>query len=450
MEQRILFLEESLEDISNVFINFTESMLKAEAIRRSPEILQNLQMTTSSITRLAKAATQELRETPKDGGLENDIRPSREELVSAARERSPPILPESSGSDISASNLAASGSLLPESHIFGNGWFSRKPFLSHLSLRGASSSDPKGDFAFKLIEITLNMAYNSLVDYRNDPTSFIIRMCRYALLYHSMEEILFNLRWFLGPGFLAMQSLSRANFGFDHTLSAQSFNAIASSNEAKVLSPFVDAQALVEAQNKSPQLAFMNALDVEEYLKSKGAVHLGQDVVQLQVQGSSEAEGTENHLMNFDEVRPQIDPPANNQYLNPILGPAEQEMFRMLEASLINSYFTSNSSPTEFQTPPFLGNRANNPSSNPSTNNLDLFDFDTLFLGPERMSGEPGQNISPRPKTLSVQSRTVSLCRSSLLENLARSSICLGTGPAFPRASVDMAIESAIRHTPIF
>jgi hypothetical protein len=194
----------------------------------------------------------------------------------------------------------------------------------------------------------------------------------------------------------------------------------------------------------------MNALDVEEYLKSKGAVHLGQDVVQLQVQGSSEAEGTENHLLDFDEVRPQIDPPANNQYLNPILGPAEQEMFRMLEATPINSYFTSNSSPTEFQTPPFLGNRANNPSPNPSTNNLDSFDFDTLLLGPERMSGEPRQNISPRPKTLSVQSRTVSLCRSSLLANLARSSICLGTGPAFPRASVDMAIESAIRHTPVF
>jgi len=86
LEQRIIFLEESLEDISNAFINFTESMLKAEAIRRSPEILQNLLTTTSSITRLAKTATEELRESPKDGEKENDIRPRREELVSAARE----------------------------------------------------------------------------------------------------------------------------------------------------------------------------------------------------------------------------------------------------------------------------------------------------------------------------------------------------------------------------
>jgi hypothetical protein len=47
-----------------------------------------------------------------------------------------------------------------------------------------------------------------------------------------------------------MQSLSRANFGFDHTLSAQSFNATASSNEAKVLSPFVDAQGWLKLRIK--------------------------------------------------------------------------------------------------------------------------------------------------------------------------------------------------------
>jgi hypothetical protein len=449
LEQRVVFLEESLEDISNAFINFTESMLKAEAIRQSPEILQNLLTTTSSITRLAKTATQEPNETPKRERVEDSIRPFQEEMVSATGERSTSGVPESSESNILASNLAAPSDLLSESDIFGNGWFSLKPFISHLSIRGAGPSDPDGDFAFKLIEITLTMAYNSLVDYRNDPTSFVMRMCRYALLYHSMEEILFNLRWFLGPGFLAMQSLSRANFGFDHTLSAQSFNAIASSNEAKVLSPFVDAQALVESPNKIPRLAFMNALDVEEYLKSKGAVHLGQDVVQLQVQGSSEAEGTENYMLDLGEVRPQINTPANDQYLNQILGPTEQEMFGISELTPIDSYFTSNSLPTVLQTPPFLSNSVN-PTSNTPAHNLDLFDFNSLLEGPEMMSSEDGRYISARPKTLSVQSQTVSLCRSSLLKNLARSSICLGTGPAFPRASVDMAIESAIRPTPVF
>ncbi|KAE9381655.1 hypothetical protein N431DRAFT_551707 [Stipitochalara longipes BDJ] len=397
LEQRVLFLEESLEEIGNDFVNFTESMLKAEAIQQNPEILQDLLMTTSKITRLARSAAPEPPEATKDEKIENFRSSAREEIFSA-KERLPSIRPMPSGkSNIVASNQTAPSFPLPGNDIFGNGWFNLKPSVAHLSIGGASQSDPNGDFAIKLIEKTLNMAYYSLLEYRHDSSSsLVMRMCRYALLYHSMDEILFNLRWFLGPGLLAMQSLCSANFGFDHTLSAQSFNASASGNEAKVLSPFVDAQALVESSNKIPRLAFMNALDVEEYLKSKGAVHLDQDIVQIRIQGSSEVEGIEKPLLNFDHSRSKFDSLGDDEYFDPTLAPLEQNMFGMPELTPVDSYFTPNSSPTQFQIEP-------------------------------------------------VQSRTISICRSSLLENLARNSLCLGTGPAYPRASVDIAIESAIR-----
>ena len=299
------------------------------------------------------------------------------------------------------SHPTALNSPLYERPICGNGWFNLQPSLDQLSIRGVRQSDPDGEFAVKLIEKTLNMAYYSLLEYRHDQTSFIMRMCRYALLYHTMDEILFNLRWFLGPGFLAMKSLCRASFGFDHTLSVQSLNLAACGNEAKVLSPFVDAQALAEASNKIPRLAFMNALDVEEYLKSKGAVHLDQDIVQIRVQGSGEAGFTDDPLLNFEQFEPfgqlppKFDDPGSDQYLNPKLDHLKQNLYGMPEVTSMDFFAAPNSCPT---------------------------------------------HSLPVP----TEGRTISICRSSLLENLARHSICLGTGPAYPRASVHIAIESAI------
>jgi hypothetical protein len=100
-------------------------------------------------------------------------------------------------------------------------------------------------------------------------------------------------------------------------------------------------------------------------------------------------------VLDFDQVWPQVDGLANDQYFNQI--PAtKQDIFGIPELTPIDSYFSPNNSPTQFQ---------------------------------------------PEP----VQSRTISVYRSSLLENLAKHSVCLGTGPAYPRASVDIAIESAIR-----
>jgi hypothetical protein len=446
LEKKVVLLEENLEDISNVFMNFTESILKADAIRRDPELIQKLFAATSRITHLASIAAEEPIQTPQDGYVENSMRPSGESLVSAIGEQPTPIVPESSGRfNILSLNLTAPGSLSSEHNTFGNGWFGFKPSISHLLIRGASSTTCDGDFAFELVQTTLNLLYNSFIEYRNEPTFVGMKICRLALLYHTREEILFNLRWFLGPGYLASRALCRAICGFDRTLSIQSFNTVTSNNEAKVFSPFIDAHALIESSNEIPQHAFMNALDVEEYLVSKGAVLLDQeDFRQLRCHGLSQAEGIENSVWPLDETRPLIDISANNQYFNSVAGSKEEGLFGMSEHTPIDTYFASNRLPPQVQPSSSLGNGIKNSSSNHLTNVCNSFNFNALLGGPGKQSSEAELPTLARLQTGSVQTRTVFLCRSSLLENLARHSICLGTGPGYPRASVDMAIESAI------
>lgn len=333
-------------------------MLKAEIVWRDPKVGQILFAATSRVTSLAKAATEEP-SAPRDNHPLQLVQLQEELGLAKADEGTPPNSTSSASmatytggvggprNSPLLSPFAVSRSLSSKGEIFGNGWFGLKPSLSHLSFRGASRADPEGTFALKLMETTLNLTYFSLLECNGDPSGLAMRICQFALLYHSREEILFNLRWFLGPGYLAIPSLSRAIFGFDHTLSVQHLNAMASGNEAKIFSPFIDAQALVEAPSKLPRHAFMNAWNIEEYLRSKGAVHFDQDVLPIRVQSSSEVERMEY----FDEISPEeIGVLAKHHYFETPARPVEPEMLRMSYASL-NNEFVRDSSDVEFQAP---------------------------------------------------------------------------------------------------
>ena len=95
--------------------------------------------------------------------------------------------------------------------------------------------------------------------------------------------MLFNIRWFLGPGIRALRALGRAVFGFHSSLSLQYLNSISSGTEPKILNPLVDALALFEAQKSLPIVQYLNAFDVEDYIISKGAVHINSDIIRLRV-----------------------------------------------------------------------------------------------------------------------------------------------------------------------
>jgi len=230
----------------------------------------------------------------------------------------------------------------------------------------------------------------------------------------------------------------------------QHLNVGASKNEAKIFSPMIDAQALLEAPIKTPRLAFMNALDVEEYLRSKGAAHLDQEFIRI------ETVGVEDEIDNsvFDSTPPenrQLDFDCSELATHVILeetsapslaGSGQLDQFGFPKHSWMSSEFEVGS----FSEPQISSCGGYIEASMPdvSGNVLDSFDIDTLLASTLGQHRSMGEHVPRRQRTLSTRPRTITLRRSTLLESLPHICICLGTGPGYPREDVDMAIKSAI------
>jgi hypothetical protein len=54
LEQRVVLLEECIEQISNQFIEFTDSLCRSQAIRQDPQLLRHSVLATSRILNLAQ------------------------------------------------------------------------------------------------------------------------------------------------------------------------------------------------------------------------------------------------------------------------------------------------------------------------------------------------------------------------------------------------------------
>lgn len=212
----------------------------------------------------------------------------------------------------------------------------------------------------------------------------------------------------------------------------------------------IDAQALLEAPVKTPRLAFMNALEVEEYLRSKGAAHLDHEFIQIEKAGIAD---------EIDDSVFDLTPPEN-RYLDfgfsdlathmiqeetfePTLAvSAQTDQVEFPSHSWMRSNFDVGSL-SEPQTSSFGGHiEASLPDTSSSI--LDPFDVGGLLAGNQREQRSMGKYVPRRQITPFKRPQTITLRRSTLLESLPQICICLGTGPGFLRESVDMAIKSAI------
>ena len=230
----------------------------------------------------------------------------------------------------------------------------------------------------------------------------------------------------------------------------QYLNAGASKNEAKIFSPMIDAQALLEAPVKTPRLAFMNALDVEEYLRSKGAAHLDQEFIQIEtVDIDDEIDNSvfdstppENRQFDFDFSELATHAIQEETFAPSLAGSGQLDQFGFPKHSWMSSEFEVGS----FSEPQISSCGGYIEASIPdvSGNVLDSFDIDALQAGTLGQHGSTEEQVSRRQRTLSTRPRTTTLRRSTLLESLPHICICLGTGPGYPTEYVDMAIKSAI------
>lgn len=253
-------------------------------IQNDPEIGRSLLSTTSRIVDLARSAVSD----DRDDQRRPDSSSIGERDTDASQFKQGHLEHSEKTSSIFEKLHDGVPSLSPLTNIFGNGWFDYEPMgLAHVQ-EDQDLRVPAGGFGLKLIQANLQVAYFSLLDETGVYIPLVTQMFRYAFLYHTREEILSNLRWFLEQGISAQRYLGRAVFGFDATLSLQHLNHEYGGFKAQVLHPLVDAQALLESDYDRLMSPFLNAFDVEEYLVTKGAFRIEEDFIHMKTKKEDE------------------------------------------------------------------------------------------------------------------------------------------------------------------
>jgi len=421
--------------MSHVFLDFTKSIFSSATLRDDKELSKNLFEATSRIVDLAKIAVHEDGEDETSTRVDDmkitrtEERRSTEREIhesSDSNEMVPEVEPDREIEDLGALEMMdhqivvspsssrvldatqhpyplATDALGPYS-LFGNGWFDQRP--NNIILNSPNEIHSGGrfeeSFAMKIIQSTLELAYLALLGEEKDIAELQMQMFRFSLRYHSREELLFNLRWFLGPGRSNFPVLGYASFGFDNKditpLNSESINfGIGSPN---ILNPFVDVSAIEEVNNEPVKSDLLNAVGVESYLRRMGAIYIDDNVVQMEIEagGDLSAGGV---LLSTTRGRSP--------------GPGLEKLNGSPQET--GSSFTSST----FGTP-----------GDTSLPSLDSF-------GVPDPHGLPEQHSSP-----SSFRQMVTLNLPLLLQNLAAISMCLGKGPGYLQKDVEQAIISSV------
>jgi hypothetical protein len=429
LEQRAEVLEDCVEEISKVFLTFSDSMLKTQLIQKDPVIGRNLLSTTSKIVELAKIAGANSH-TDSSSGQEEEDRSSKSQKESILHLKTPPPL-------LIDNSECRSKDISHFYNLYGNGWFGYEPPAMTDARNGNQDLNvPPSGFGLKLITQSLQVAYFALLDETGIYDTLLAQMYRYAFLYHTREEILANLRWFLEHGLPAQRYLGRAVFGFDTTLSLQHLNIghVYPGFKLRILHPLVDAQALLDADYSCPcpVAPFLNAFDVEEHLVAQGAFHIDDEIIYMQTSKTNDAE----HL-----------PSVRGEDI-PILSTTQRgQNGPVMSANLAEIGISHWATAGTFKKPRALQPKSitSVPSNKPPSHgkHCEMFDFNALLKDRNDQSIMEEvivQEQKPRPS-----SKIINLSVPLLIDNLVRNSVCLGTGPGYPRNSIEVAIEASTR-----
>lgn len=355
-------------------------MLQSDTAIADASLMEELGRTTENIADLARSL---------DHGQESETSPAAEmptvEATTATMIPSFPVDPLSSGPSTGAL-ITRAPSL--NTNIFGNGWFgqvaSNFPHLAECTIAPLPSVS---DFplAMKIIIATIQIGYHALfetVQLPGDSSRMIAnRVFNYSLRYHSAEEIMFNLRWFLGPGQQDMHRLGNISFvtgPFAHIYR----EALKSHRRVGEFVPAIDDDAfrevapargaVSEAVVVTDEDAYVNANAVERYLWGKGIWFVGNDDV--------------------------IEVPASVVESIPARGAAAPVGSR-------------------------LGGRSQ------ALKPWDFFNFNNVFVG----------DRPPSPRAVSVR-----VSQTKLLRSLVGTAVCLASGPGYERRLIDEAIKAAV------
>jgi hypothetical protein len=164
---------------------------------------------------------------------------------------------------------------------FGNGWTGDlpKPYYRFPESVGNIASSTRDSLCLSIVEYTLHRAYAVLL-HTVDPTeNSVMQIFGFSLRKHSREELLFNLRWFLGPGYAHLNKLA----------GIIPYGAGSPAGDIPSLDPTVDADARSHAESSgSPPISglprFMSANDIVLYLSTMKARSIEADILELTVE----------------------------------------------------------------------------------------------------------------------------------------------------------------------
>jgi hypothetical protein len=395
--------------MSAAFVDLTDYVIASEPLKSNPKVLQQLLDTTQRALTLAREQNDIQNEDDVlEAGSEHDTRDSQAlPLHSSPRPRShdissriqqPSAYPE----------MEFQANLALDSGVLGNGWFGQVPAVlesNALPPQQPLQSVDQSAFGFRLLQCTLQVAYWSLMD--ADHQSFsndAWRKFRFALQFHSREEILFNLRWFLGPGLVDSARL------MDISSATSSLTS-----DYALLNPMVDASAQAEAKltrngwGNDTVESFFGVKGVEDYLQQRDVQFLDSNTIELSMHTASyqAAQGKNFICTASDDCVVAV---ADKSLDSRDLGPHHQSQ----------------------TTSPML--RA--------------FNFNAILPGldptPIKTTRQVRMETDLEKSSLSFTARRNKVKVETLFRSLCTISVCLFRGPGYDRADLDQVIARAI------
>lgn len=277
----------------------------------------------------------------------------------------------------------------------------------------------------------MDIAYRSLLGESNTSAALASQMFRFALKYHSREELLFHMRWFLGPGVSYIPSLGHAFL--------TSNDAYEFADPYSVLSPSVDMAARAETRGDDSTLLFLGAYGIEDYLKGRGAFHIDENTIYMKVQHAG------NTAIQINDVGEPSQSQFENYNLNLQTSP-DNDVVPMPSQQEYAEYYTPGSAGSTVASPG--GTLLDTPqlqvpkATSLAPNSMAGFFVDALLPTSGWQSMEMPPESSWVSKISTYSGGIVTINAHLLLEVITQHAFCLGGGPGYLRSSIDRVINA--------
>lgn len=432
-------MEATIDRLNASFLELADSVIVSEAYKKDPGVLQKLIATTRQVVALAQVNNES--ESTAVSSILTDVVDAH---TNTSRElESPDYTPALNQHNITVALrpqhkwLSISNDLqvqLPQTRAdtppksrftglenpFGNGWVSKLPQVLEVVSKRSSVKVDQNSFGFRLLQFTLQNAYWALFNATNANPNISESMFRFARPFHSKEELLYNIRWFIGPG------RSDSHILMDKSL--HDLDALLKDDE-NILDPMINIVAIEEMKLKqvySPSSklgTFFSVKEIEDYLGAKDARYIDQNTLEISVISP-------NPILEILSPDVQSKVTINGNTGLGILNQSD-ETGEMQNLGLFSS---PSDAATQFSYQYPISN-AEMPLSSP--NNYEQ----------TPISSASSAQLLPCGKYIH---RRIRVQVQTLLHSLTDISVCLVKGPGYEQSVLETAITSAVIPTPFF